>query len=111
MIELPRRKFLAGLAGIIAAPAIVRASSLMPVRGYVDGPQAHTVYFLQRRGFTVTMDPAVPGGDMTALFLLFQNRMKDAQTTLANSLASSLFSDAFPQHAPATFHTLLDPAL
>ena len=32
MIELPRRKFLAGLAGIIAAPAIVRASSIMPVR-------------------------------------------------------------------------------
>ena len=34
MIELPRRKFLAGLAGIISAPAIVRASSIMPVRGF-----------------------------------------------------------------------------
>lgn len=33
-IELPRRKFLAGLAGIIAAPAIVRAASIMPVRSY-----------------------------------------------------------------------------
>lgn len=33
-LVLPRRKFLAGLAGIIAAPAIVRAASLMPVRAY-----------------------------------------------------------------------------
>lgn len=30
-IELPRRKFLTGLASLIAAPAIVRVSSLMPV--------------------------------------------------------------------------------
>lgn len=29
---LPRRKFLIGLAGIIAAPAVVKASSLMHVR-------------------------------------------------------------------------------
>lgn len=32
MIELPRRKFITGLASLIAAPAIVRASSLMPVK-------------------------------------------------------------------------------
>lgn len=32
MIEIPRRKFLAGLGFIACAPAIVRASSLMPVR-------------------------------------------------------------------------------
>jgi len=29
---LPRRRFLAGLATLFAAPAIVRASSLMPVK-------------------------------------------------------------------------------
>ena len=29
---LPRRRFLAGLVGILAAPAVVRAASLMPVR-------------------------------------------------------------------------------
>ena len=29
---LPRRSFLAGLASALAAPAIVKASSLMPVR-------------------------------------------------------------------------------
>lgn len=35
MIELPRRKFLIGsLVSLFAAPAIVRASSLMPVRAY-----------------------------------------------------------------------------
>ena len=32
MIELPRRQFLTGLSSLIAAPAIVRASSLMPVK-------------------------------------------------------------------------------
>lgn len=32
MIEISRRSFITGLATLIAAPAIVRASSLMPVR-------------------------------------------------------------------------------
>jgi hypothetical protein len=32
MIELPRRSFITGLVSLLAAPAIVRASSLMPVR-------------------------------------------------------------------------------
>lgn len=32
MLEIPRRRFLAGLIGLIAAPAIVRVTSLMPVR-------------------------------------------------------------------------------
>ena len=32
MIELPRRRFLSLLTGIVAAPAIVRASSLMPIK-------------------------------------------------------------------------------
>lgn len=32
IIELPRRKFLAAAATLFCAPAIVRASSLMPVR-------------------------------------------------------------------------------
>jgi len=31
-IVLPRRQLLTGLVGFIAAPAIVRASSLMPVK-------------------------------------------------------------------------------
>jgi len=32
---LPRRKFLTGLMGLVAAPAMVRASSLMPVKSFV----------------------------------------------------------------------------
>lgn len=31
MITIPRRRFLQGLVGIIAAPAIVRITSLMPI--------------------------------------------------------------------------------
>lgn len=39
MIELPRRKFIAGLGALFAAPAIVRASSLMPVKAWTGaGP-------------------------------------------------------------------------
>lgn len=33
---LPRRKFLTGLVGLIAVPAVVKAASLMPVRGWID---------------------------------------------------------------------------
>jgi hypothetical protein len=37
MIDLSRRGFLGGLgAGLIAAPAIVRAASLMPVRAIIE---------------------------------------------------------------------------
>jgi hypothetical protein len=32
VIELPRRRFLTGLASLIAAPAIVRVASIMPVK-------------------------------------------------------------------------------
>jgi len=32
---LPRRKFLTGLMGLVAAPAVLRASSLMPVKSFV----------------------------------------------------------------------------
>jgi hypothetical protein len=31
-IILPRRKFLTGLLGLVAAPAVVKATSLMPVK-------------------------------------------------------------------------------
>jgi hypothetical protein len=32
MIILPRRRFLTGLASLIAAPAVVRAEALMPIK-------------------------------------------------------------------------------
>ena len=38
ILELPRRKFLIGLASLIAAPAVVRASSLMPVKALIKPP-------------------------------------------------------------------------
>lgn len=40
-IILPRRKFLMGMAGLFAAPAIVRVESLMPVKSlkYVTGTE------------------------------------------------------------------------
>lgn len=37
-LELPRRKFLIGLASLIAAPAIVHVESLMPVSNRIINP-------------------------------------------------------------------------
>lgn len=37
---LPRRRFLAGLVGLVAAPAVVRAASLMPVHS----PRVITIF-------------------------------------------------------------------
>jgi len=39
-IEVPRRRFLLGLAGLIAAPAIVKVASLMPLRGQLLTPSS-----------------------------------------------------------------------
>jgi len=33
---MPRRKFLTGLLGLVAAPAVVKATSLMPVKSFVE---------------------------------------------------------------------------
>jgi hypothetical protein len=40
-IIMPRRKFLTGLLGLVAAPAVVKASSLMSVKSFVE-PQLYT---------------------------------------------------------------------
>ena len=44
MIEKPsRRGLLFGFAGLLAAPAIVRASSLMQVKAFIDTPKPRLV--------------------------------------------------------------------
>lgn len=48
MVNIPRRSFLTGLASLVAAPAIVRVSSLMPVKPVVLGVD---------EGYTVVCDP------------------------------------------------------
>lgn len=35
---LPRRRFLQGLVGLVAAPAIVRIAAMMPVKTWVEPP-------------------------------------------------------------------------
>jgi hypothetical protein len=35
-LVLPRRKFLASLIGLVAAPMVVKASSLMPVKKFIE---------------------------------------------------------------------------
>jgi hypothetical protein len=36
MIKLPRRRFLTGLVGLVAAPAVVKAVNLMPVKTWLE---------------------------------------------------------------------------
>lgn len=71
MIELPRRKFLIAAAGLIAAPAIVRAGSIMPVKvvkndfyafdGVMDfgAPETHLLAEAEFRTMHRTDNPAV----------------------------------------------------
>lgn len=39
MIEVARRSFITGLIALVAAPAIVRAGSIMPVKSYATNEQ------------------------------------------------------------------------
>lgn len=51
MLELPRRRFLTGLVGIIAAPAVVRAGSLMRVAAVPRGPITATEVVAAEQAF------------------------------------------------------------
>ena len=56
-----RRSFIIGAAALIAAPAIVRASSLMPVRGIVQPamPEPQIWAFFERRWVWATEQGAI----------------------------------------------------
>ena len=60
---LPRRSFLTGLASFIAAPAIVRAASLMPVRGIVQDWRyvAHVAHLDYLELAAITRKAFLPG--------------------------------------------------
>ena len=60
MIALPRRKFLIAAAGLIAAPAIVRVGSIMPVKvPFVGGVEHHVLAEAEFRAIHRTDNPAV----------------------------------------------------
>lgn len=65
-----RRSFLTGLASVLAAPAIVRASSLMPVRGIVMDWAPPKAYYFQNRVWWIV------GPQMLA----YSDRMPDVQS-------------------------------
>jgi hypothetical protein len=50
---MPRRKFLTGLLGLIAAPAIVKAGNLMPIKVLEYGEWQYTEVGL---GFSITRE-------------------------------------------------------
>lgn len=60
-LDLSRRNFIRGLtAGIIAAPAVVKAASLMPLRGLVldRGLGSHFEYYQTRFFWFSQMNPS-----------------------------------------------------
>lgn len=70
-----RRRFLTGVITLLAAPAIVRASSLMPVKSWVE-PAALPLPPLKAEGTTVALDPApLPGYGET--FEAYRKRFQD----------------------------------
>jgi hypothetical protein len=58
---LARRGFLFGLGAMLAAPAIVRASSLMPVRAIVRASTFPTLKVINQDGSVEYLDHAHPG--------------------------------------------------
>ena len=52
-MELTRRGLITGVGALIVAPAIVRASSIMPVRSHADGPAVEQVWIQ----YQVEFDP------------------------------------------------------
>ena len=76
---LERRSFLTGLAAMFAAPAIVRAASLMPVRG-------------------------VPLANPEAMLDLLVARMVDTQTVLARAIEASVFGQSFATYEVTPAH-------
>ena len=89
MIEVARRSFLTGLgAALIAAPAIVRAGSLMPVRS-LKPDWKHLVYHgdgmpISYMGYDLNFDGRFPLAD------LLDRRIEAAHQVLARNLRASL---------------------
>lgn len=71
MVELARRSFITGLIALVAAPAIVRAGSLMPVR---------------------QMQPE----SLEDLVAMLSRRIDVAERVMANNLLQSLYGDLAP---------------
>lgn len=77
---LHRRAFLAGL---IAAPFVVKASSLMPIKAQEK---------ITLNGIELTFD-----GDFSpALFSLLEERMDNAYRIMAKNIAQQLYGDGDP---------------
>lgn len=66
-LVLPRRRFLAGMAALFAAPAIVRVASLMPVRAISGEWGSDMVY-------SVAPIDIGPGWPRTALSMIAHRR-------------------------------------
>lgn len=77
---LHRRAFLAGL---IAAPFVVKASSLMPIKAQEK---------ITLNGIELTFD----GGFNPALLDLFEKRMDDAHRIMAENIAQQLYEGGDP---------------
>lgn len=83
MIVPSRRSFITGLvASLVAAPAVVRAASLMPVRALV--PQKITY-----QGIELIFD------DPNAIVDLLVRRMAEAERILFQNMQSSIYDTSY----------------
>lgn len=91
---LPRRKFLTGLMGLVAAPAVVKASSLMPVKAMTPEVLVKQYEYQQiELGYQVTREPvgdvlyrAQFGSMNRALLESFQRTKNQMMETMSDNL-------------------------
>lgn len=76
-MNLSRRGFLGGVVGLIASPAIVRASSLMPVKAVSFGPTFAELNAITRKAFIPVLVIEQYWGNPDFRTLLAQNWGKD----------------------------------
>lgn len=92
MADLSRRGFIGGLIGIVAAPAIVRASALMPVKVIAPEP----VLWLEKAKILAMYPPEQP------LYLVLPQWMLVQYRGEAEAVARSYGATVIPQQVIPT---------
>ncbi len=85
MIQTSRRSLITGLISLIAAPAVVRAASLMPVKALPAEPQ----HMLRYLGYDIYFDQHDP-----AVVNLIVARIEDAEKAMYSWMEHRIYDTA-----------------
>ena len=94
---LPRRKFLTGLMGLVAAPAVVKASSLMPVKSMPPELVLEQFAYMEyTTGFSVT-HKEIEDGHFGAHQRMMRQALMDSFRQTKEIYAANLLRDSMPR--------------